>query len=209
MITIAIVEDDLEIREVLSQYLDSQRDCECPLAVESVEELLPQLAEGVAPHVILMDIGLPGMSGISGIRMIKNKYPDMDIVMLTVHNDSHKIFESLSAGASGYLLKNTPLPEIAEAVRMLYDGGAPMSPQIARKVIDHFAPQRMTRSSSPLSPREEEIVIGLVDGLSYKLIADRLHISTETVRFHIKSIYRKLHVHSKAEVITKSLRGEI
>jgi DNA-binding NarL/FixJ family response regulator len=209
MITVAIVEDDHEIREVLQQHIDAQQDFMCELAVESVEELLPRLGGNLSTDVILMDIGLPGMSGISGIKLIKNRFPDIDIIMLTVHHDSHKIFESLRAGASGYLLKNTPLAEISKAITTLHDGGAPMSPQIARKVIEHFSPQQHAEPPSPLSPREEEIVVGLVDGLSYKMIADRLQISTETVRFHIKSIYRKLHVHSKAEVITKSLRGEI
>ena len=162
------------------------------------------------PDVVLMDIGLPGMSGIDGIRIIKDQHPDIDIIMLTVYHDSHKIFNSLCAGASGYLLKNTPLEEIKNSIETLHDGGAPMSPQIARKVIQYFQPgKKLLQKKSPLTPKEKEIVVGLVDGLSYKMIADRMDISIETVRYHIKNIYQKLHVHSKAEVISKSLRGEI
>lgn len=209
MISVAIVEDDREIRGVIEQYLRRQEDFECSLACGSVEELLERISSENSPDQLLMDIGLPGMSGISGIRLIRERYPEIDVVMLTVYQDAHKIFESLRAGASGYLLKNTPLREIGDALRLLHQGGAPMSPQIARKVIEFFSSGGSLPSDSPLSPREKEIVIGLVDGLSYKMIADRMAISPETVRFHIKNIYKKLHVHSKAEVIAKSLRGEI
>lgn len=209
MMRIAIVEDDTDIRDVIQNFLQAQDGFVCELAVDSVEALLGRMESEPVPDVILMDIGLPGMSGISGIRLIKQERPLIDIIMLTIYHDANKIFESLRAGASGYLVKNTPLPEIREAIETLHAGGAPMSPQIARKVIEHFNPQKAAPLESPLSPREREITVGLVDGLSYKMIADRMNISTETVRFHIKSIYKKLHVHSKAEVITKSLRGEI
>ena len=209
MISVAIVEDDREIRGLIEQYLHRQPDFECSLACGSVEELLEQISSDTCPDQVLMDIGLPGMSGISGIRLLRERYPELDVVMLTVYQDAHKIFDSLRAGASGYLVKNTPLREIADALRLLHQGGAPMSPQIARKVIEFFSSSGSLPTDSPLSPREKEIVIGLVDGLSYKMIADRMEISPETVRFHIKNIYKKLHVHSKAEVIAKSLRGEI
>ncbi|MCB0291280.1 MAG: response regulator transcription factor [Calditrichaeota bacterium] len=209
MINVAIVEDDLEIREVMENYLDNLDGFRCRIAVDSVEAFLDILNEKSLPEVILMDIGLPGMSGIDGIRLIKSRYPAIDIVMLTIYHDSQKIFNSLCAGASGYLLKNTPLAEISSGIELLRAGGAPMSPPIARKVIQHFNPDTQKRKASPLTPKEKEIVVGLVDGLSYKMIAQRMNISVETVRFHIKNIYQKLHVHSKAEVITKSLRGEI
>jgi len=209
MITVAIVEDDQEIRQVIQRYLDSSEEFHCKTGVESVESILEFLKDNTLPDVILMDIGLPGMSGIEGIRIIKEQYPEVDIVMLTIYHDSQKIFNSLVAGASGYLLKNTPLPEIKSGIESLLAGGAPMSPHIARKVIDHFNPQKKKLRKTRLTPKEQEIVVGLVDGLSYKMIAARMSISVETVRFHIKNIYQKLHVHSKAEVITKSLRGEI
>lgn len=207
---VGIVEDNKKIRDLIQRYLDMQDELSCPVAVDSVEEMLEYLEEHPAPDVILMDIQLPGMSGIKGIGLIKEKYEGVDIIMLTVYHDSHKIFNALRAGASGYLLKHTSLPEIKESILKLVDGGAPMSPQIARKVINHFqenAPKKNT--DSDLTPREHDIVNGLVDGLSYKMIADRYDISIDTVRAHIRNIYKKLHVNSKAEVIAKSLKGEI
>jgi DNA-binding NarL/FixJ family response regulator len=208
--TIGIVEDNKKIRELIRRYLDMQDELSCPIGVETVEEMLEYLKENEAPRVILMDIQLPGMSGIEGMGLIKQKYPDVDIMMLTVYHDSHKIFNALRAGASGYLLKHTSLPEIKESVLNLIDGGAPMSPQIARKVIAHFQKNTPKKNSdSGLTPRENDIVNGLVDGLSYKMIADRYNISIDTVRTHIRNIYKKLHVNSKAEVIAKSLKGEI
>jgi len=207
---VGIVEDNKKIRDLIQRYLDMQDELSCPVAVDSVEEMQEYLEEHPAPDVILMDIQLPGMSGIKGIGLIKEKYEDVDIIMLTVYHDSHKIFNALRAGASGYLLKHTSLPEIKESILKLVDGGAPMSPQIARKVINHFqenAPKKNT--DSDLTPREHDIVNGLVDGLSYKMIADRYDISIDTVRAHIRNIYKKLHVNSKAEVIAKSLKGEI
>ncbi|HKL18201.1 MAG TPA: response regulator transcription factor [Halalkalibaculum sp.] len=207
---VGIVEDNKKIRDLIQRYLDMQEELKCPVAVDTVEEMLEHLEEHGHPDVILMDIQLPGMSGIKGIGLIKEKYPEIDIIMLTVYHDSHKIFNALRAGASGYLLKHTSLPEIKESILKLIDGGAPMSPQIARKVINHFqenAPKK--NPESDLTPREHDIVNGLVDGLSYKMIADRYDISIDTVRAHIRNIYKKLHVNSKAEVIAKSLKGEI
>ena len=207
---IGIVEDNKKIRDLIQRYLDMQDDMECPVAVDSVEEMLEYLEKHPHPQIILMDIQLPGMSGIKGMEVIKGKYPEVDIIMLTVYHDSHKIFDSLVAGASGYLLKHTSLPEIKESIVDLLNGGAPMSPQIARKVISHFKkPKPKKDENSMLTSREQDIVNGLVDGLSYKMIADRYDISIDTVRAHIRNIYKKLHVNSKAEVIAKSLRGEI
>jgi DNA-binding NarL/FixJ family response regulator len=210
-ISLAIVEDDPQIRSSLQIYLDMQDEFGCSGVYHSVEALLNRLDQStVMPKVILMDIGLPGMSGIEGMKIINEKYPEIDIIMLTVYHESDKIFQSLCAGASGYLLKNTPLDEIKEGILSLASGGSPMSPQIARKVIEFFNPSKNKHTNtSPLSIREKEIVVGLVDGLSYKMIADRMNISIETVRFHIKKIYKKLHVNCKAEVISKSLKGEI
>jgi len=209
MITVAIVEDDVVIREGITEYLESQENMICIAAKPSVEHFLAVLNEQTVPDVILMDIGLPGMSGISGMKLITEKYPSVSIIMFTVYNDSHKIFESLCAGASGYLLKNTSFPEMKQAIEIIHAGGSMMSPPIARKVMEHFHAGRKKKVSSPLTGKEKEIVQGLVDGLSYKMIADTASISIETVRTHIKNIYKKLHVHCKADVIRKSLSGEI
>jgi DNA-binding NarL/FixJ family response regulator len=209
MISVAIVEDDEVIREGIHEYLDSQENLVCIAAKSSVENFLATLNEETVPDVIIMDIGLPGMSGISGMKLITEKHPEVSIIMFTVYNDSHKIFESLCAGASGYLLKNTSFPEIKQAIETIYGGGSMMSPPIARKVMEHFHSGRKHKVKSPLTDKEKEIVQGLVDGLSYKMIAGSASISIETVRSHIKNIYKKLHVHCKAEVIKKSLSGEI
>ena len=209
MISVAIVEDDEVIREGVREYLDSQENMICTLAKSSVERFLAVLNEENLPDVILMDIGLPGMSGISGMKLITEQYPGISIIMFTVYIDSHKIFDSLCAGASGYLLKNTSFPEMKQAIEIIYAGGSMMSPPIARKVMEHFRSGRKKQVQSLLTQKEKEIVQGLVDGLSYKMIADTASISIETVRTHIKNIYKKLHVHCKADVIRKSLSGEI
>lgn len=210
MIEVGIVEDNVKIRNLIQRYLDMQDNMSCKIAMDSVEEMLEYLKVHKPPNVMLMDIQLPGISGIKGIEIIKKEYPSVEIMMLTIYHDSHKIFDSLVAGASGYLLKHTSLPEIKESIENLVQGGAPMSPQIARKVIQHFnQPKPEHKPESDLTAREQDIVNGLVDGLSYKLIAYRFDISIDTVRAHIRNIYKKLHVNSKAEVIAKSLRGEI
>lgn len=209
MIKVAIVEDNVTIRNLIQSYLEMQEGLSCPIAVDSVEELLELLKDGSRPNVVLMDIQLPGMSGIKGIEVVKKTYPEIEILMLTIYHDPHKIFDSLVAGASGYLLKHTSLPEIRESIEQLMNGGAPMSPQIARRVIEHFNRPAKRTEEELLTSREQNVVTGLVDGLSYKMIADRYEISIDTVRAHIRNIYKKLHVNSKAEVIAKSLRGEI
>jgi len=209
MINIGIVEDDEQIRKGIQTYLSQQEDFVCKDVFGSVEELFRSLKADAVPDVLIMDIGLPGMSGIDGIRIMKEKCPKTDVIVFSVYNDPKRIFDSLVAGATGYLLKNTPLDEVRDGILSLAKGGSPMSPQIARKVIEFFGQEKKDKVVSPLSPKEKEIVVGLVDGLSYKLIGDRMDISIETVRFHIKNIYRKLHVHGKAEVISKSLKGEI
>jgi DNA-binding NarL/FixJ family response regulator len=216
MINVGIVEDDQYVRTGIQKYLNLQRGFSCEISVASVEDFLKQISGDTLPEVILMDIGLPGMSGIDGMRLIRDREPDAAVIILTVYNDWQKIFDSLCAGASGYLLKNTPLAEIRKAIESVRSGGAAMSPEIARKVMNHFNAlatgkrtdvARMTEAQ--LTAREKEIVIGLVDGLSYKMIADRMDVSVDTIRFHIRNVYRKLHVNSKAEVISKSLRGQI
>jgi len=207
-ISVAIIEDVDDIRTNLREFLEGQDEISSALAFESMEEFFAQGSIKNPPDIVLSDIGLPGMNGIEGISMIRNLFPDTDIIMLTVFSDGDKIFQSICAGATGYALKGTPMPEILKAILEIKAGGSYMSPSIARKVINHFVPDRRVRGEI-LTPKEKSIVEALTEGLSYKLIADKLFISMDTVRFHIKNIYRKLHVNSKAEVITKAYRGEI
>lgn len=209
MIKYGIVEDNSEVREYIIEWLDSDEKFKCIIKCESVEEVLNELNEADIPDFILMDINLPGASGISGVKLIKDRFPDINIVMLTNYNDSVRIFDSLKAGASGYLLKNISFEELHREIELLLQGGAPMSPSVARKVLEYFRPEKKSSERSVLSGREKQVVECLVEGLSYKMIADRLNISDGTIYSHIKNIYRKLHVNSKGEVITKSLRGEI
>lgn len=209
MIITAIIEDDDDIREGVKSYLKTQPNFSCETAVNSVENFLDQVNADYLPDVLILDITLPGMTGLQGSRIIKSKYPDIEIVMFTVHDDSARIFEAICNGAVGYLLKNTPLPQLKASIEQIFSGGSPMSPQIARKVIEHFQPKKNRQPDSLLTDREKEIVVGLVDGLSYQQIGDRMQISIDTVRQHIRNIYRKLNVNNKAEVIGKSIRGEI
>lgn len=219
---ISIIEDNEKIRTLIQKFLNNQPELSCNRVFDAVEPFLQELKTKSHPNVVLMDIDLPGMNGIEGMKLIKSQYPEIEIIMLTVYHDSHKIFDSLCAGASGYLLKHTSLPEIKESIDVVLHGGSVMSPQIARKVMTYFSSSGHTpdlskesreandkNGENELTLREREIVIGLVDGLSYKMIGDRMDISLDTVRAHIRNIYRKLHVNSKAEVIAKSLRGEI
>lgn len=208
MISVAIVEDDQVIRDGVENYLESREDMFCMMSADSVEQFLKQMESKGTPEILLMDIGLPGMSGISGMKILNDRWPGINIIMFTIHHDDHKIFQSLCAGASGYLLKNTPFEKISEAIHIVAAGGSFMSPQIARKVMDFFH-EKQKPEDSVLTAKEREIVLGLVDGLSYKMIAGQSNISIETVRTHIKNIYKKLHVHCKADVIRKSLSGEI
>ncbi len=210
-IHLAIIEDDTVIRESLEAYLGAHPAIQLSIVAGSVEEFLEKAGthgRQPKPDVLLLDIGLPGMSGIEGIRHIKQKFPDLDIIMLTTFEEDDKIFKSLCSGACSYISKRTPLPTIQEAIFTIYRGGSFMSPSIARKVVQHFMPKKR-KEEDLLSPRQQQIVEGLVDGLSYKLIADKLSISIDTVRDHIKNIYRVLAVNSKAEVIRKSLDGDI
>lgn len=206
-ISLAIIEDDKLIRLGLEKYFSNQPEFDKVLAVESVEAFFSEVGDRKV-NVVLTDIGLPGKSGIEGIKMIKEKYASVDVIMITVFKDSDKIFQSLCAGAAGYILKGTPFDDIKESVLTILGGGSYMSPTIARKVVEYFNPSKK-RPESKLTSREEQIVKCLVDGLSYKLIANRLSLSIDTVRYHIKNIYSKLQVNSKSEVISKSLRGEL
>ena len=208
MIKIAIIEDIDDIRNNLKDYFEQQPEIECVLVSDSVESFLVNLKISMSPDMILTDIGLPGMSGIEGMKKIKSLLPHVDIIMLTVFKDNDKIFKSICAGATGYLVKDTPLPDIKKAILEISNGGSYMSPSIARKVLEYFSPIKSV-TKEQLTLKEKQIITALTEGLSYKLIADKLLISIDTVRFHIKNIYRKLHINSKSELISKALKGEI
>lgn len=209
MIYLGIIEDEPMVRENLEIYFGAQPEIEPILSADSVEAFMENLQPNMPLDTILLDIGLPGMSGLEGIRLLKGRRPDIDVIMLTAYDDSDRIFKALCAGADSYLIKRTGLPVIKDAILTVHRGGSYMSPSIARKVINHFAPKQEKSDGQLLTDRQLQIVNGLVDGLSYKMIADQYLISVETVRDHIKKIYRKLQVNSKAEVIRKKLDGEI
>lgn len=206
---ISIIEDENAVRSSVKAFLKKQPELECGIVADSVESFLEQLKSEPTPDIVLVDIKLPGLSGISGISYLKEKFPTMEFIVFTSYGDWELVFDSLRAGAGGYLLKGSDLSEIKDAVALLKSGGAPMSPEIAKKVIRYFSSEKVNKVGETLTIKERQIVDGLVEGLSYKMIAGKLDISIDTVRFHIKHVYRKLHVNSKAEVIGKSMRGEI
>lgn len=207
MINLAIIEDDELVRRHLAVFFTACEGIQCNIVAGSVEEFFNQAQQVQQLDIVLTDIGLPGQSGIEGIPGIKRKYPDASIVILSVYMDNERIFKALCAGAVGYLQKDTALEEILNCIQVIHKGGSVMSPIIARKIVDYFAPKRTY--NEPLTAKEQQVITAMVDGLSYKMIAVRLGITLETVRQHIKNIYRKLQVNSKSEVIVKSLKGEI
>lgn len=204
MITISIIEDDIDICYGLKYLLQNTSDYECLGTYHSCEEALEDLAEN-PPDVILLDIKLPGMSGIEGINKIKQILPNVEIIMLTVFEDDKKVFDSISAGASGYLVKTAQPAQIVDAIREIIHGGAPLSTTVARKIVDSFHKP----STIPLTCREREILSLLCQGKSYKMIADSLYISQGTVHSHIKNLYKKLNVNSKSEAVAKAFQLKI
>ncbi|MCB1044955.1 MAG: response regulator transcription factor [Acidobacteria bacterium] len=205
MSTVGIVEDNATYREVLVDFLNQH--FQCNVVAESVESFMAAVGDGPYPDVVLMDIELPGVSGIQGVAQVRERSPKTEVVMLTIFEDSDHVFDALCAGASGYMLKHSPLQSIKRSVEDAASHGSPMSPRVARKVLQKFFPQK-EEDNSGLSRREQDVVSGLVEGLSYKEIGDRLFISVDTVRHHIRNIYRKLEVNSKTEVMQKYWRRE-
>lgn len=203
-IKVAIVEDEPEIRNMLSFIIDRSPGYNCKMAFSDCKSSFEPIKAN-PPDVVLMDIHLPKMSGIEGVQLLKTELPEVDFIMLTVQDDDDSVFNSLCAGASGYLLKDTSPAELLKAIKEVRDGGSPMSPSIARRVISSFRPT----SQSPLSERESEILQKLCNGENYKAIADSLFISGHTVRAHIKNIYKKLHVNSRAEAVTRAIRDKL
>lgn len=208
MIKLAIVEDNTALRQSLEQLFTRTPNMKC---VASLNNLLNVVSEfqKTEPDIVLMDIGLPSINGIEGVRTVKSNFENIQVIMFTVFEDDEKIFEAIRSGASGYLLKKIPPEEILEAIKELHEGGAPMSPSIARKVIQAFQVKPSTvLEDHQLTAREKEILFALVDGLSYKKIAEKYFVSIHTVRSHISSIYEKLHVNSKSQAVAKVLQPQ-
>lgn len=203
---LAIIEDEVSYREALFEYLEAQPEFSCVLVAGSIEEFLANLDR--APHLptlILCDIGLPGVTGIEGLPQVIKRLPQAQVLMLSVYTDAHRVFAALCAGAVGYLVKSTPLPHLRSNLLQAAAGGSPISPGVARHIVQFFQPTGKP-IEEPLTPREKEVLKNIEAGLSHKLIAERLFISLDTVRNHIRQIYRKLHVNSKGELLAKSLR---
>lgn len=201
--TVVVVEDDAGLRAQLLRVLKSARDIECLYAVSSGEEAL-QTIPGQPPDVVLMDIQLPGMSGIECVAALKKRLPALEFIMLTVYEDAERIFSALKAGASGYLIKSGPPEKLFEAIRDVHSGGAQFSAHIARKVVQHFqGTEKVSRETEKLSPREVEVIELLASGYIYKEIADQLGIGTETVRTYVKNICVKLQVKNRTEAVAK------
>ena len=210
-IKVAIFEDNRSLREGLAAMIGGTAGFECVGAYANCNNLLKNISLD-NPDVVLMDIELPGINGIEAVGMIKEKFPELKILMETIFDDDEKIFSSVCAGAEGYILKHTTPAEIMEAIKEIYEGGSPMTPSIANRVLkmvrDRPADTR-SKETFDLSDREKEILTCLVKGMSYKMVADTCFISIETVGVHIKNIYKKLQVHSKSEAVAKAIKGRI
>jgi len=208
-IRVAIIEDDRSTREGLGILINGTPGYRCVGTYRSVEEAL-RLIGLKLPDVLLLDIHLPGMSGSEGVSVLLEKYPTLQILMLTIYAEEDLVFESICNGACGYLLKKTPPAKLLDAIREAQEGGSPMTPEIARQVVTLFhktgPPEKLDRN---LTPQEIRLLGLLADGHSYQAAANRLRISINTVRNYIRSIYEKLHVHSKSEAVKKALKSRI
>ena len=209
-IRVAIFDDNTQLRESLFNLIDASEGFICVGAFANCEHVLQNVRD-TKPDVVLMDIEMPGVSGIDAVIIIKEKFPELKILMQTIFEDDDKVFQSICNGAEGYILKNTAPEEILSSLSEIYEGGAPMTPAIATKVLRMFKNNlRVTKDESfNLSLREKEILKCLVEGMSYKLVADACFISIETVSGHIKNIYKKLQVHSKSEAVVKAIKSKI
>ena len=209
IIEVAIVEDRREIRESLALLIGGTEGFKCIGSYRSMEEALDKLKHH-QPHLLPSDIGLPGMSGIEGVAILKERYPELLILMLTVYDDDERIFDAMCAGASGYLLKKTPPSRLLDSLREVASGGAPMSPEVAKRVIALFREIRPPeRADYELTPHETRLLKLLVQGHNYKTAATELGVTVHTVSFHLRSIYEKLQVHSKSEAVAKALQNRL
>lgn len=202
-IKVSIVEDLAEVRKGLAELVSSDRELQMMENFDNAESAIEKLP-ALAPDIVIMDINLPGMSGIECIKIIKQKCPDTQFMMFTVYETDEKVLQALQAGASGYLLKRTDPKRILESIKELNQGGSPMSSNIARKLVNIFFHEKAKTKKEILSDRENEVLQLLADGLLYKEIAERLHIGHGTVRQHIHNIYEKLHVQNRTEALNKA-----
>lgn len=208
-IKVAIVEDQREIRECLALLVNGTDGYTCSGSYRSMEEAIEKIPRQV-PDVLLSDIGLPGMSGIDGVRRLKELCPDLLVLMLTVYDDDERIFDAMCAGACGYLLKKTPPARLIASLQEVVDGGAPMSPEVARRVIALFREIRPPdRADYHLTPHETRLLKLFVEGHNYKTAAVELKVSVNTINFHVRSIYDKLQVHSRSEAVAKALLNRL
>jgi DNA-binding NarL/FixJ family response regulator len=211
MINVAIVEDNDTIRSGLAALINGTPGYSCVAQFIDCESFLGKL-KSIQVDVVLMDIALPGMSGIEGVKKAIEINKDLDILMLTIYEDSEKVFDALCAGACGYLVKKTPPSKLLEAIKEVHEGGSPMSSNIARQVITAFKEVKeidKEKNEYFLSTREKEVLNLLAEGNNYQQIADQIFISVDTVRHHIKNIYKKLHVHTQSEAVAKAIRRKI
>lgn len=208
-----VVEDGRLLRNTLRELIDGQYDLECALAVGSCEQMFDALDAGDRPDIALMDLNLPGASGIEGTARLHRQVPHCPVVVLTVHDGDEHVFKALRAGASGYLLKPSDPGEVIAALREARDGAAPINPYIGRRILDYFShlPDRPSASEDDygLSPRQREVLGMVVDGLDKPAIARRMHLSYHTVGNHVREIYRKLHVSSRAQAVAKAIREDL
>ena len=208
-VSVVIVEDQARIREGLAALIDGTEGFRCAATFGSMEDALDGLRPPL-PDVVLMDIGLPGMSGIEGVRRLKAAYPDLQVLMLTIYDDDERIFDAMCAGACGYVLKKTAPARLLDSIREVAAGGAAMSPEVARRVISLFREIRPPeRADHGLTPHETRLLRLLVDGHNYTTAARELGVSVNTISFHMRRIYEKLQVHSKSEAVAKALRNRI
>ena len=206
-IKVAIVDDDEGIRSSLSALIKRAPGCKLVGEYANGETALKEIPKQM-PDVVLMDINLPGMKGYECVRRLKQAQPTIHFLMLTVYEDSDSLFNSLRAGASGYLLKRTASARLLEAIQDVFEGGSPMSPQLARRVVQFFSkPATQDSGLAKLTPAEREFLDQLAKGYAYKEIADRMNISIDTVRSYVRTVYEKLHVHSRTEAVVKYLHG--
>jgi len=207
-VRVVLIEDVRDVRESLCLLINNNPGFQCTASYRTMEDALAGLTS--APNVILTDIGLPGMSGIDGTRVLRERFPDIAILALTVYDDDEKVFEAICAGASGYLLKNTTPARLLESLRDVVSGGAPMSPEVARRVVTLFREFRPPeRAAYQLTPQETILLRLMVEGHHYKTAASEMGISTSTVSFHLKHVYQKLQVHSKTEAVAKALKERL